>query len=201
MDRARLAGARAKRAGANPPVVDDLDQRRSPPSSPPPQWSWSATTGAGRSPSTGPAATLGEPGDRVHGDDRPLRRPGPTAIDRLSADAGHARHHRRRPAGSHQFAGPGDALSHSQSRESSPATSTSIVLRPNARSRRPTWRRSSSTSVRSACPAAARRPPPSRCGAGLAARAPRTAWPQAVSNSPVTATRFRGCSCRVEASA
>ena len=50
----------------------------------------------------------------------------------------HALLQRRRTASRDQLAGPGDALAHSQPRKSSPATSTSIVLRPSARSSRPT---------------------------------------------------------------
>jgi hypothetical protein len=51
-----------------------------------------------------------------------------------------------------ELAGTGDAHAHFHPRKSSPATSTFIVLRPNARSKRPICRRSSSASLRSVLP-------------------------------------------------
>jgi hypothetical protein len=66
------------------------------------------------------------------------RRPLRAAVDRLAADPGHASDDRGGTALRDELAGPGDALSHSQPRKSSPAISTSIVLRPNARSSRET---------------------------------------------------------------
>lgn len=73
-------------------------------------------------------------------------------VERLTADPRDPSDQRRRTALRDQLAGPGKALAHSQPRKSSPATSTSIVLRPNARSSRLIWRRSSSASVRSVLP-------------------------------------------------
>jgi hypothetical protein len=52
----------------------------------------------------------------------PRRRP---AVDRLAGDVCRARHDRRPMASGDELAGPGDALSHSQPRKSSPATSSS----------------------------------------------------------------------------
>jgi hypothetical protein len=46
------------------------------------------------------------------------------AMERLPADAGEARHHRRREALGDQLAGPGDAHLDSQPAESFPATSS-----------------------------------------------------------------------------
>ena len=65
------------------------------------------------------------------------RWPGRPTVDRLTADPRDPSDHRGGAALRDQLAGPGDALSHSQPRKSSPATSTSSVLRPNARS---SWR-------------------------------------------------------------
>jgi hypothetical protein len=53
------------------------------------------------------------------------RRPPRDTVDRLAADLGDARHDRGRMALRDELAGPGDALPHSQSRKSFPATSSS----------------------------------------------------------------------------
>lgn len=82
----------------------------------------------------------------------PARRATWAAVVGLAADPRDPGDQRDRTALRDQFAGSGDAQTHSQPRESSPATSTSIVLRPNARSSLATWPRSSSTSVRCFCP-------------------------------------------------
>jgi hypothetical protein len=65
-----------------------------------------------------------------------LRRPGRAPVDRLPADPRHFGDDGGRAALRDELAGMGDALSHSRPRKSSPAISTSIVLRPSARSRR-----------------------------------------------------------------
>jgi hypothetical protein len=59
-------------------------------------------------------------------------------VDRLAADPRDPSDHRGGPSLGDEFAGPGDAQPHSQPRKSSPAISTSIVLRPSARSSRET---------------------------------------------------------------
>jgi len=60
--------------------------------------------------------------------DRPRARVGPAswgAVDRLAGDPHHTRHHRGLSPPGDQLAGPGDALSHSQPRNASPAISNS----------------------------------------------------------------------------
>ena len=86
---------------------------------------------------------------RVQRPPLPRRRPARAPVDRLAADPRDAGDQRRASAVRDQLAGPGDAHAHSQPRKSSPAISTSIVLRPKARSSRAICRRSSSVSVRS----------------------------------------------------
>jgi hypothetical protein len=60
------------------------------------------------------------------------------SIDRLAADPRDAGDNRGRTALRDELAGPGDTHPHSQPRKSSPAISTSMVLRPSARSNRAT---------------------------------------------------------------
>src|SRR3954453_14825918 len=84
----------------------------------------------------------------------------------------------RRAALGDQFAGPGDAQPHSQPRKSSPAISTSIVLRPNARSSRLTWRRSSSASVRSVLPCKRSAPAARNCARHLRNRLAEISCPR-----------------------
>jgi hypothetical protein len=97
---------------------------------------------------------------------RALRAP----IDRLPADPRDPGNHRRGSSSRDQLAGPGHAHPHSHPRKSSPAISTSIVLRPNARSSRDTWRRNSSVSVRSALPDNRSAPAARNCSRHLRSR-------------------------------
>src|ERR687893_675533 len=72
--------------------------------------------------------------------------------DRLTRNSRDTGNHGRWAALRDELAGTGDAHAHFHPRKSSPATSTFIVLRPNARSKQPIWRRNSSASVRSVLP-------------------------------------------------
>src|SRR3954470_21844207 len=81
-----------------------------------------------------------DPIDRVQRPALTGRRALGAPVDRLAADPGDAGNDGRWAALRDELAGPGDAHAHSQPRKSSPATSTSSVLRPNARSSRPIWR-------------------------------------------------------------
>ena len=95
---------------------------------------------------------------------RPPLRPAAAArraVDRLAADLQHARHHRgARPAAT-SSRDRATRIAHSQPRKSSPAISSSYVLRPSARSSSATCRRSSRSPLRSSLPASASRPPSS----------------------------------------
>ena len=122
-----------------------------------------------------------------------LRRALRAPVDRLAADPRDAGDERGGAALRDELAGPGDAHAHSQPRKSSPATSTSIVLRPSARS---SWRDLAAQLVglgalglaRSA--ARRRRPGTARatCAASRRSRARGTAPP---SSSGRAATRAR----------
>src|SRR4051794_7826065 len=110
-------------------------------------------------------------GERL-GDDRLLDRVGRRSplrhrprrwcpVERLAADPGDTRHHRRRMPFGDEITRVGDALSHSHSRKSFPAISNSYVFLPSARSSSATLRRSSRSPCCSSLPASASRPPSS----------------------------------------
>ena len=83
------------------------------------------------------------------------------SVQGLPTDPSNARHRRRRIALSNNLTRAGDALSHSHSRKSFPAISSSYVLRPSVRSSSETRLRSSCSPWRSCLPASATRPPSS----------------------------------------
>src|SRR6266545_2135631 len=83
------------------------------------------------------------------------------SVERLAANPSDTRHHRRSKAFGDEITRAGDALSHSHSRKSFPAISSSYVFRPSARSSSATLRRSSRSPWRSSLPASASRPPSS----------------------------------------